>query len=124
MGETVRTLDLIDRWRLRIGGRLVYADTLRLKGDPEAILAGPATGGGAVAMATLVAAGPGAADWLDAVRASADALAGPDLSVGASAIGEVLVVRLLAADGQALRRGLVPLAELLHEGPLPRVWSL
>jgi urease accessory protein len=124
MGERVRRLDLVDRWRLAIGGRLVFADALRLKGDAEAILSGPATGGGAAAFATLVAVGSDPDGRLAAVRATLDPLVGPGLEAGASVIGPVLAVRLLAVDGRALRRALVPVAETLTGGPLPRVWSL
>jgi urease accessory protein len=46
-------------------------------------------------------------------------------TAGASVVEEgVLLVRMLAPDGFALRRVLVPLARRLAGGPLPRVWSL
>ncbi|WP_245584746.1 urease accessory protein UreD, partial [Salipiger mucosus] len=41
MGETVRQLHLRDRIDLRIGGRLAWADRLRLDGDAAAQLARP-----------------------------------------------------------------------------------
>jgi urease accessory protein len=124
MGERVRRLDLVDRWRITIDGRLAFADGLRLKGDTAAILSGPATGAGASAFATLVAAGPGIEARLERLRALADALGGDGAEAGASLVDRVLVARILAVDGRALRRLLAPFAECLLEGPLPRVWSL
>lgn len=120
MGETVRRAAIEDQWRIRRAGRLVFADALRLDGDPAAILAGPATGAGARAFATLVLATPDAGDRLDAARALLDA---GGAEGGASLAGEVLVVRLLAPGGAALRRALAHLVEGLSQAPLPRVWS-
>ena len=45
MGESAKSIELTDSWRIRRGGRLVFADGLRLDGDTTAILAGGATGG-------------------------------------------------------------------------------
>ena len=56
MDETMRQGEVIDRWRIRQDGRLVFADTLRLGGDVAALLARPAAGGGATALATIVIA--------------------------------------------------------------------
>ncbi len=124
MGETVRRLDLVDRWRVRRGGRLVFADALRLAGDAEAILSGSATGNGAAAFATLLHAGADAEGLVDPAREALDRVRGDDLDGGASAFEGLLVVRLLARDGRALRRGLEPLLACLTGRPLPRVWSL
>jgi urease accessory protein len=33
MGERMRRGQFVDRWRLRRGGRLVFAETVRLGGD-------------------------------------------------------------------------------------------
>lgn len=118
-GERVRAADLADRWRLVRGGRLVFADALRLDGDPEAILAGAATGGGARALATVLFAAPDAEARLEAAR---ERLAAGGLVAGVSHLEGVLVARLLAADGDRLRG---PLADfLVHLGGsrLPPVW--
>lgn len=126
MGETVRRAELSDRWTVRIAGRLAFADRLRLVGDAAAILAGPATGGGARAFATAVVAGEGAAERLEAIRGHlADALRGGGESVegGASALDGVVVVRLLTADATRLRAVLARLLVAIEERPLPRVWS-
>jgi urease accessory protein len=126
MGETVRRAELRDRWSVRIGGRLAFADRLRLVGDAAAILAGPATGGGARAFATLVVAGEGATERLDAVRerlaAALDGI-GERVEAGASALEAVVVVRLLSADATLLRAVLARLLTAIEARPLPRVWS-
>jgi urease accessory protein len=119
MAETVRRAEVRDSWRIRRGGRLVFADCLRLDGDPTAILAGGATGGGGRAFATLVLVAPDAEARLDAARA---ALAGAVGEAGASAWNGMLVARLVAPAGDALRHGLVRLIETLRGTPMPRVW--
>lgn len=124
MGETVRRLDLVDRWRIRRGGRLAFADVLRLRGDPQAILSSPATGGGATAFATVVHAAPDAEARVDGLRSVLDNLVGEDVDAGCSAFDGLLVARVLARHGQALRQTLEPLLVHLLDGPLPRVWSL
>lgn len=127
MGEEVTTLSLTDRWRIRRNGRLVYADALRFDGDTRAILAGGATGRGARAFASVVQVAPEAADRLDAVRDGLDAaIAASDgtLEAGASVFDGMMAVRLIAADGQALRAGMAPLLQRLIDGALPRVWVL
>ncbi len=67
MGESVRSGELIDRWRIRRDGRLVFAETLRLGGDIGALLARPAAGNGAVALATVLLA-PGDEALVETVR--------------------------------------------------------
>lgn len=119
MGESARNVAISDSWRVGRGGRLVFADGLRLDGDSVAILSGGATGAGAIATATLVLVAPDAEASLDAARA---ALASADCECGASAWNGVLVARLLAKSGHAVRAGLIPLIETLRGAPMPRVW--
>ncbi|MFD1333353.1 urease accessory protein UreD, partial [Methylopila musalis] len=47
-GERVETGRVFDRWRVRVGGRLVYADALELDGAVAATLDAKAVGDGAV----------------------------------------------------------------------------
>ena len=58
MGERIRDASILDSWRIRRGGKLVFADSLRLDGDATAIMAGGATGNGATAFATVVLVAP------------------------------------------------------------------
>ncbi len=61
---------LFDRWRIRRGGRLVYADGLQLDGDIAAVLDRRATLGGWAAFATILLVAPDAESRLEAVRAA------------------------------------------------------
>jgi urease accessory protein len=120
MGETARSIALSDSWRIRRGGELVFADGVRLDGDAVSTLASGATGNGAAALATLVLVAPDAEAKLDTARASLDAAAG---ECGASAWNGMLVARLIAPTGQALRADLIRLVEALRGMPMPRVWT-
>src|SRR4051794_30415853 len=81
MGETVNEGALFDRWRVRQGGKLIYAETVRLDGAISARLAEPAVAKGGIALATVLVA-PGAQVAVEAVRALQDRFIG---EVGASA---------------------------------------
>ncbi|WP_118133242.1 urease accessory protein UreD [Oceanicella sp. SM1341] len=118
MGERVREIRLRDHWRVRRGGRLVYADALRIDGAALEALAGPATLAGGFAFASLLWVAPGAEDRLEALRARL----GPDGA--ASARDGFVSMRLVAADGLALRRRIIDTLEPLLGRALPRVWRL
>lgn len=118
MGEQVETGALRDRWRIRVDGRLVFADDLSFDGRISNMIDAPAGLGGARAYATILLKAPTAAAHLPAAR---DIVGDAG---GASLIGELLVVRLVEKSGFRLRKRLVPLLETLGEAPLPLVWSL
>lgn len=118
MGETVCDSALRDRWRVRRGGRLVFADNLRLDGDIERLSAGSAALAGARAFAAFLLVAPDAEDRLPQVRAALQGCG------GASAWDGKLFGRILAPDGFALRRRLIPAMQALIGRTLPRVWSL
>ena len=80
-GEVLGSIRLRDRVSVRRGGRLVLHDGVILQGPAAAILAGPATGAGAGAVASLVYAAPDAEVCLAPLR---DSLAGEGLACGAS----------------------------------------
>ena len=121
MGETVRAASLRDTWTIVRDGRLVYADAQRLDGPVDRLMDRVAVGGGARAMAVMIHASPEAAGLLPRVR---EALAGARVRAAASAWNDLLVTRLLAPDGQALRLALLPALAALRGGrPLPRVWA-
>ncbi|MFT3964733.1 MAG: urease accessory protein UreD [Sphingobium sp.] len=120
MGETMRSGCLRDRLRIWRAGELVYADTLALDADVEALMARAALGGGAGAMAVLVHASARAASLIDPVR---EALGSAHGRAAASAWNGLLAVRLLAPDGETLRRDVATaLAVLRGQRSLPRVW--
>jgi len=54
MGEKMLAGSFTDRWRLRRGGRLVFAETVRLDGDVGEKLARPAVAKGGVAIGTAL----------------------------------------------------------------------
>jgi len=125
MGESLARGALHDRWRVRRGGKLVFAEDLRLAGPIDAILARKAVGQGARAVSTVLATGPGRADQLSALRALiAEDPAFAGVEAGAGIIDAMLVIRLVGADAQALRRALVTLLRQVTGRALPRTWSI
>jgi len=119
MGEEVVEGRLDDRWSIRRGGRLVFAEAVRLDGGIAARLAHPAIGGGARALATILHVAPDAEARLDAMRT---ALAGATAECGASAWNGLLVARLMGPDPAALRADLVRTIEAFRGRNVPRYW--
>lgn len=121
MGESARRALLSDNWRIRRDGRLIHAEATRLSGDPEREREGLALLCGAKAFATVLYAGANAEVRFNAIRAGL-----PDRpEIGASLIGERLVVRAMARSGLELRRLILPIiAALSGAGALPRLWYL
>jgi urease accessory protein len=118
MGERVEQGRLIDRWRVRRGGRLVFAETLRLEGSIADTLARPAVANGAAAIATVLLV-PGNDDAIANVRALGEQFGG---EVGISGWNGIAVARLCARDGAILRRDLVMVLSALDQKGLPRLW--
>lgn len=120
MGERVNHAALRDVIRVRRGDTLVLHDAVRLDGMIGTLLDRAAVMRGARGLATVVHAAPDAEARLDAVRA---ALASCDVESGASAWNGLLVARILAADGLAMRSATVACIQALRDArPLPRVW--
>jgi urease accessory protein len=120
MGEAVRTGSFVDRWRVQRGGKLVFAETVRLDGKIAARLAEPAVAGGNIALATVLVA-PGSDAQVEAIRAKNDQLRG---EVGASAWNGFVLARLCAPDGATLRHDLVAVLSAVGRTTLPRLWSM
>jgi urease accessory protein len=116
MNETVAEGSFTDRWRVRRGGRLLFAETIRLDGAIAERLAEPAVASGGAAMATVLAV-PGDDAMIARVRAHTDFCG----EVGVSAWNGLAVARLCAKDGQSLRRDLTGVLKALG-APLPRLW--
>ncbi len=123
MGESLITARLRDRWRIRRGGRLVFAEETAVggkAGDWTALRQAKALlGETTTALATIVHAAPGADKGLDAAR---DIMASTGIDGGASAFDGLLVMRMIAPSGLALRQTLLQLLEHGIGGRLPRVW--
>jgi urease accessory protein len=126
-GETIARAWLRDRWEIRREGRLAWADALAL--DPEAAgaLDAPFALDGAAAMATLAYCGADGPALLEGLR---EALAGHGEGIAASCVGEILLVRGLSPDAQALRRGVAAAWRFLRAAGgslparLPRLWHI
>jgi urease accessory protein len=120
MGEFMTEGHVSDRWRLRRGGRLIYADTARLDGAITEKLGQAAVTNGGIAFATVLYA-PGADDLtqkLEQVRALDDTFKG---EAGISAWNGVAVARLCAKDGATLRHDLIAVLAALG-AQVPRLW--
>jgi urease accessory protein len=118
MDEEVQGAAIHDRIAVRRAGRLVLHDAIRLEGPVASLLQRPAIGRGARAVATLIHAGPDAAAMLDRLR---EALVVAE--AGASVVDGLLVARIVAPTGAALRRAVVAGLNILRGGrTLPRVW--
>jgi urease accessory protein len=115
MGEAVQEGALTDHWRVRQGGRLVFAENLRLDGAIAKLLSEPAVAGGGIAIATVLAM-PGGQAMVD--RARAQSFCG---EVGISTWNGLAAARLCAKDGAVLRRDLVTIIAALG-GTVPRLW--
>ena len=118
MGEAVNEALLFDRWRLRRGGQLVHAEATRLDGAVARKLAKPAVANGGIAVATVLVV-PGDETAAAGVRALGEQLRG---EVGVSAWNGLALVRLCAADGEALRHDLLAVLAAVRGAPLPRLW--
>ena len=117
MGERVHQGRLLDRWRIRRGGRLVFAESVRLDGAINDKLTQRAIAAGAAAVATVLVV-PGVEDNVVAARAVRGHLIG---EVGISAWNDVTVARVCAPDGAALRHDLATLLPVFG-AVLPRLW--
>lgn len=114
---------LHESWRVRVDGRLVWADALRLDGDVGAKLASPAGFGGAAALATVLYVGEDAAAHLPLARVLAEAGDG-----AATVVNGVLLARFLGARADAVRLALAHYIRGLRHAAgglpaaLPRLW--
>lgn len=120
MGETLRKARLSDQWRIRRGGRLVYADAVRFDA-PEAQTMSAATLGGNRALATLVYVAPDAEARLDFARGL---LGLSEVQAAASAWNGMLALRFLAPDAYPLRKALISFLTEFRGRTLPRVWHM
>ena len=118
MGETVETGRLHDRWRVRRGGRLIYAESIGLDGAVAATLARRAVASGHIAVATILLA-PADERFVAALREAGPLLRG---EVGASSWNGLTAARFCAPDGESLRHDMITALGLALGGPLPRLW--
>jgi urease accessory protein len=145
MGEVVDQAWLHDLIRVRRSGRLLLHDAVRLEREVAATLRRRAVADGARAVATVLHVAPNAETMLvpvrealtlhlsglregaDARSATGEGPAHTPMRVAsesaASAWNGMLIARVLAASGAALRAAVVAVLRVLRgERPLPRVW--
>jgi urease accessory protein len=118
MGERISQGDFVDRWRLRRGGRLVFAENIRLGGDIGAKLENSAIakGGAAIGMALIV---PGDEGLAVRIRDLAASFAG---EVGVSAWNGFAMARFCAQDAARLRADMIAVLGRASNAALPRLW--
>jgi len=117
MGERMALGEFTDRWRMRRGGKLAFAETVRLDGDIGAKLARSAVakGGAAIGTALIV---PGDETLVARIREASDTFMG---EVGISAWNGFAMARFCAQDAAALRTDMMTV--LARTGTaLPRLW--
>jgi urease accessory protein len=120
-GEALTRGGLLDGWRIRRGGTLVWADGLALDGDIAAVLANPFGFAGAEASATLLLADPNPLPPLrDALR---------DAGIAATILRPGLMLARWLGPAAMVRKGLgsaIRLVRARHFGlpaALPRLWT-
>ena len=118
MGEDVAGGSFRESWRIRLAGKLVFADETRLEGNIAEDTGAAASLAGNRAFATLVARRVAAETLLDPLRAAIGEAG------GASLVGGLVVARLVAPSGFLLRKRLVPAIAALAKAAVPRIWSL
>jgi urease accessory protein len=118
MGERMLHGEFIDRWRLRRGGKLVFAETIRLDGDIGAKLTQPAIAKGGVAIGTALIV-PGDEVLVERIREAADTFGG---EVGISAWNGFAMARFCAQDAARLRADMISVLGRASSVPLPRLW--
>lgn len=118
MGERMQSGEFVDRWRLRRGGRLVFAETVRLDGDIGAKLSRPAIANGGVAIGTALIV-PGDEALVERIREASESFGG---EVGISAWNGFAMARFCAQDAARLRADMMTVLGRASPGALPRLW--
>jgi urease accessory protein len=118
MGERMQSGEFIDRWRIRRGGRLVFAETIRLDGDIGSKLASPAIAKGGVAIGTALIV-PGDEALVERIRTLSETFGG---EVGISAWNGFAMARFCAQDAARLRADMMAVLGRASGSALPRLW--
>jgi urease accessory protein len=118
MGERMRQGEFVDRWRMRRGGKLVFAETVRLDGDIGEKLSRPAMakGGMAIGSALIV---PGDEALIERIRELTESFGG---EVGISCWNGFAMARFCAQDAARLRADMMAVLGRASGSALPRLW--
>jgi len=117
-GELMKRGSFVDRWRMRIGGKLAFAETVRLEGDIAAKLASRAVANGGVAIGTALIV-PGDESLVEKIRDISDAFGA---EVGVSAWNGFAMARFCAQDAARLRADMMKVLGCVSPSGLPRLW--
>lgn len=118
MDEVITDGGFTDRWRMRRGGKLVFAETVRLDGAISEKLSRAAIASGGVAIGTVLVA-PGDDVLVERIRQVAPSSA---CEIGVSAWNGFAMVRFCAQDAARLRADMVAVLAQANVVPLPRIW--
>jgi urease accessory protein len=118
MGERMSGGEFVDRWRLRRGGRLVFAEAVRLDGDIGEKLKRPAVANGGVAIGTALIV-PGDEALVERIRELSESFGG---EVGISAWNGFAMARFCAQNAARLRADMMAVLGRASGGGLPRLW--
>jgi len=118
MGERMLEGEFVERWRLRRGGRLIFAENIRLDGDIGEKLASPAVAKGGVAIGTALIV-PGDEALVERIRGEAKSFGG---EVGISCWNGFAMARFCAQDAARLRADMMVVLGRASGAALPRLW--
>jgi len=118
MGEEVASGRFLDRWRVRRGGELIYAETVKLDGAVSRQLSKAAVAAGGLAYATILMS-PADERFAATLRAAEPRMRG---EAGVSSWNGLTLARFLARDGESLRHDMMMALHIALAGPLPRLW--
>jgi urease accessory protein len=118
MGERMEQGAFVDRWRVRRGGRLVLAETVRLDGDVGKKLEQRAIANGGIAIGTALIV-PGDEALVERVREIAPSFGG---EAAISAWNGFAMARFCAQDAARLRADMMAVLGRASPAPLPRLW--
>jgi urease accessory protein len=118
MGERMLHGEFVDRWRLRRGGRLVFAENIRLDGNIGEKLGRIAVAKGGVAIGTALIV-PGDEALVERIRELTESFGS---EVGISAWNGFAMARFCAQDAVRLRADMMAVLGRASGSALPRLW--
>ena len=118
MGERMLAGEFVDRWRLSRGGRLVFAENIRLDGDLGEKLRQPAVAKGGVAFGTALIV-PGDEALVVRIRELSASFGG---EVGISSWNGFAMARFCAQAAARLRADMMAVLGRASGEALPRLW--
>ena len=122
MGETVHDGSFRDVWRVYVGDCLLFADGVHFDGAIQNRLDRPAIADGGRALATILYVGPDCESLIDRAKDVLEPLGSAGGRAAASRLGDLIVTRLIAADGETLRAMLDTCLSTMRRVAAPKLW--